>query len=229
VSDADWQAQTPCWRSCAGRGAAEALVAGAERCRVRLGYEQLQDAVLRTAAGLRALGLARGDHVAIFMGNDENWLTLFYAAATLGCVTVPVNTRFKAAELAFCLRQADCKAVFYAPRFLGIDFESMVREAAPQCPLLVYIVSVAAGLPAATPDAALGADVRPDVPLLIQFTSGTTAYPKGVLLARQHAEEQMPRRAWACAPRTATNCRPFFHVGGSTLGPVVGVRPMVTR
>ena len=229
MSDADWQAQTlgaVLAGHAAGRGAAEALVAGAERGRVRLGYAQLQDVVLRTAAGLRALGLARGDHVAIFMGNDENWLTLFYAAATLGCVTVPVNTRFKAAELAFCLRQADCKAVFYAPRFLGIDFESMVREAAPQCPLLEYIVSVAAGLPAATPDAALGADVRPDDTLLIQFTSGTTAYPKGVLLTH----DNMLRNAWAAGTRMGVraedryfNCRPFFHVGGSTLSALVAL------
>jgi fatty-acyl-CoA synthase len=229
VSDADWQAQTlgaVLAGHAAGRGAAEALVAGAERGRTRLGYAQLQDAVLRTAAGLRALGLARGDHVAIFMGNDENWLTLFYAAAKLGCVTVPVNTRFKAAELAFCLRQADCRAVFYAPRFLGIDFEAMVREAAPQCPLLEYIVSVAAGLPAATPDAALGADVRPDDPLLIQFTSGTTAYPKGVLLTH----DNMLRNAWAAGTRMGVraedryfNCRPFFHVGGSTLSALVAL------
>ena len=204
------------------RGEDEALVTDD----VRLSYAQLLADARQAAAGLRALGLARGDHVAIFMGNDARWVTLFYAAALLGCVTVPVNTRFKAGELAFCLRQADCKAVFYAPRFLGIDFESMVREAAPQCPLLEYIVSVERGLPAGTPDAALGADVCPDDPLLIQFTSGTTAYPKGVLLTH----DNMLRNAWAAGIRMGVraedryfNCRPFFHVGGSTLSALVSL------
>src|SRR2546430_4126619 len=63
---------------------------------------------------------------------DENWLALFYGAALLGAVTVPVNTRFKAAEIDFCLKQADCKALFYVERFLKIDFGAMVREIRPR-------------------------------------------------------------------------------------------------
>ena len=220
-----WQAQTLGQVLAAHahtRAGSEALVTDTARG----SYAQLHAEALRTAAGLHALGLRRGDHVGIFMGNDEKWIALFYGAAILGCVTVPVNTRFKAAELAFCLRQADCKAVFYARRFLGIDFESMVREAAPQCPLLERIVPVDAGLPAATIDAGIGADVRPDDPLLIQFTSGTTAYPKGVLLTH----DNMLRNAWAAGSRIGVrpddryfNCRPFFHVGGSTLSALVSL------
>ena len=61
------------------------------------------------------------------MGNDEHWLSLFYGAALIGAVTVPVNTRFKAAEIEFCLKQADCKLLFYVERFLNIDFGAMVR------------------------------------------------------------------------------------------------------
>jgi len=225
ASALDWKARTlgeVLAEHALTRGDAEALVTGD----VRLSFAGLHAAVIRTAAGLQALGLKRGDHVGIFMGNDEKWLTLFYAAATLGCVTVPVNTRFKSAELAFCLRQADCRAVFYAPRFLGIDFESMVREAAPQCPLLEWIVSVDTGLPAATPDASLGAGVHADDPLLIQFTSGTTAYPKGVLLTH----DGMLRNAYGAGLRMGVqpedryfNCRPFFHVGGSTLSALVSL------
>ena len=64
-------------------------------------------------ARMQALGIGRGDHVGILMGNDEKWLALFYGAALIGAVTVPVNTRFKAAEIDFCLKQADCKALFY--------------------------------------------------------------------------------------------------------------------
>ena len=100
------------------RGDAEALVTAT----ARWSYRAQHDAVRRTAKAMHALGVRRGDFVGILMGNDENWVSLFYAAAMLGAVTVPVNTRFKSAELAFCLRQADVKALFMADRFLNIDF-----------------------------------------------------------------------------------------------------------
>ena len=93
-----WQASTlgeVLARQAAGRGASEALVTD----HARLTYAQLFDQARQVAAGLRAMGLAKGDHVAILMGNDAAWIQLFYGAAMLGCVTVPVNTRFKAAEL----------------------------------------------------------------------------------------------------------------------------------
>ena len=214
-----WQASTlgeVLARQASGRGAAEALVTD----QTRLNYAQLFDQARQVAAGLRAMGLAKGDHVAILMGNDAAWVQLFYGAAMLGCVTVPVNTRFKAAELQFCLEQADCKALFYTGRFLSIDYAAMVAEVQPRLPKLAYAVNVDAGLPRGTPDATLGADATPDDPLLIQFTSGTTAYPKGVVLTH----DNMLRNAWAAGSRFGVrpedryyNCRPFFHVGGSTL------------
>ena len=104
-----WSAQTLAQvlsRHASERPEAEALVTA----ETRLTYAQLDAAVRKVAAGLRGLGLGKGDHVALLMGNDEKWLVLFYAAASIGAVTVPVNTRFKASELAFCLKQADCKA-----------------------------------------------------------------------------------------------------------------------
>src|SRR5689334_9453231 len=99
----------------------EALVIGDER----LTYGELRDRVAEMAEGLRALGVKRGDHVAVCMGNCVEWVVFFYAAAETGAVTVPVNTRFKADELAYCLRQADVKLVFIADRFLNIDSIAM--------------------------------------------------------------------------------------------------------
>ena len=142
---------------------------------------------------------------------------------------MPVNTRFKAAELEFCLKQADCKALFYAPKFLNNDYAAMVREVESRLPLLKHKVVLARHRGAASPRRsrqALHARVKPDDLLLIQFTSGTTAYPKGVMLTH----DSMLRNAWAAGARMGVkaedryfNCRPFFHVGGSTLSALVSL------
>src|SRR6267143_1041769 len=146
-------------------------------------------------------------------------LALFYGAALIGAVTVPVNTRFKAAEVAFCLQQADCKALFYVPRFLNIDFGAMVRETG---------FARAFDITRALPEWSMGdlRSVSPGETLLIQFTSGTTAYPKGAMLTH----DSMLRDAWAAGTRVGItpedryfNCRPFFHVAGSTLSALMAL------
>src|SRR3954467_11457631 len=122
-----WQAQTLgelLERQARERGDADALVTS----NGRFSFQDLLEKAKAAAGGMQALGIRRGDHGGILMGNDERWLSLFYGAALIGAVTVPVNTRFKAAEIDFCLKQAECKALFYVPRFLNIDFEKMVRE-----------------------------------------------------------------------------------------------------
>src|SRR5690606_27761972 len=91
----------------------------------RLTYGHLSSLAKQAAGAMQAMGLKHGDHVGVLMGNDEKWLALFYGAALIGAVTVPVNTRFKAPEIDFCLKQSGCKALFYVERFLNIDFGSM--------------------------------------------------------------------------------------------------------
>jgi len=146
------------------RGNSEALVTPASR----LTFQELFSKAKETAGGLQALGLGHGDHVGILMGNDENWLSLFYGAALIGAVTVPVNTRFKKAELEFCLKQADCKALFYVERFMKQDFGAMVGEINPP---RAFDVS-SKGLPSGKLEKQT---VSAQDTLLIQFTSGTTA------------------------------------------------------
>ena len=94
----------------------------------RFTYGKLTEKAKQAAGSLQALGIRKGDHVGILMGNGEDWLSLFYGAAMIGAVTVPVNTRFKTAEIDFCLKQAQCKLLVYTERFLNIDFGAMVRE-----------------------------------------------------------------------------------------------------
>jgi fatty-acyl-CoA synthase len=183
----------------------------------RLTYKELKQKSGQSAGALQALGIGKGDRVGILMPNGEQWLSLFYGAALIGAVTVPVNTRFKAAEIDFCLKQSGAKALFYVDRFLNIDFGTMVREIG--FGLAVEVSNLGKGK--YTP-----VKVQPDDLLLIQFTSGTTAYPKGVMLTH----DNMLRNAWAAGTRIGVrpddryfNCRPFFHVAGSTLSALMSL------
>ena len=207
----------------------------------RLTYADLHARVTETARGLRAVGIRRGDHVAICMGNTREWVVFFYAAASVGAVTVPVNTRFKADELAYCLKQADVKLLFLVDRFLRIDFAGMLRQICPSVdsrlpdpalPKLENVVVLGTDVPKAalTFDdmIALGEtwdepdfdEVIPGDVLLMQFTSGTTSYPKGVMLTH----DNMLRNAAYVAERFDLqqgdryySARPFYHVAGTTL------------
>jgi fatty-acyl-CoA synthase len=193
---------------------AEALVTPSGR----FTYGNLLAKAEAAAGAMQAMGLRQGDRVGILMGNDEKWLALFYGAALLGAVAVPVNTRFKAAEIDFCLKQSGCKALFYVERFLHIDFGAMVREIG-----FSNAVDVSAGI---AENRFEPVSVFPDDTLLIQFTSGTTAYPKGAMLTH----DAMLRDAWAAGTRIGIraddryfNCRPFFHVAGSTLSALMAL------
>ena len=195
------------------RGDREALVTQT----ARFTYRELYSKSVETVGALQALGLKRGDHVGILMGNDEKWLSLFYGAALAGMVTVPVNTRFKAAEIEFCVTQADCKALFYVERFLKQDFGSMVSG------LDLQKIEVSGKMPEGKflEEKTSSSDV-----LLIQFTSGTTAYPKGAMLTH----DNMLRDALAAGTRIGIrpedryfNCRPFFHVAGTTLSALMSL------
>jgi len=195
------------------RGAQEALVTQSGP----FTYRQLFNKAKEAAGSLLALGIRKGDHVGVLMGNGEQWLSLFYGAALIGAVTVPVNTRFKSAEIAFCLKQADCKLLVYTERFLNIDFGSMVQESGFKNAVRVQ------DLPEGPYQSQ---SVRPQDILLIQFTSGTTAYPKGAMLTH----DNMLRNAWAAGTRVGIraddryfNCRPFFHVAGTTLSALMSL------
>ena len=192
----------------------EALVTVA----VRYSYKDLLEKARQAAGAMQALGIGKGDRVAILMPNGEQWLALFYGAALIGAVTVPVNTRFKAAEIDFCLKQSGAKALFFISSFLNINYARMIEEIGFEFALDISARELKGKF---TP-----VEVRPEDLLLIQFTSGTTAYPKGVMLTH----DSMLRNAWAAGTRIGVraqdryfNCRPFFHVGGSTLSALMSL------
>ena len=215
-------------------------------------WRSLADKVDRTAAALWRAGVRKGDHVAIMLGNSVQWLQTFFACARLGAVTVPINTRFKTEELAFCLKQADIKTIVMTGRFLGIDFGALLEEVEPALAtalpgrvlpgLTQALMFGTATVPAGARDFdrliaeveasdieacyAQCGDVGPDDTLLIQYTSGTTSFPKGVMLSH----DNMLSDASAVALRMGVDAsdryfsiRPFFHVAGSTLSILVSL------
>lgn len=230
----------------ARNGSTEALVTDAGR----ITYAALGADVRRAADRMAAAGVGRGHHVGLLLGNSIEWATLCYAAASIGAITVPLNTRFRADELRFCLNQARVETLFFARRFLKADFLDLIQKIEP---------AVATGLPGSvlphlrravmlgdeaapagvtpfrtfmegTPDArrydAAGhgeehrESASPDDTLLIQYTSGTTAFPKGVMLSHRN----MLQMAAAVSARIGVrpddryfSIRPFAHVGGSTM------------
>jgi fatty-acyl-CoA synthase len=222
----------------------EAVVVGD----ARLTYAELWAQARVAAANLKRLGLRRGDHMAICMGNSAEWLTLLYAAATLGAVTVPVNTRFKADELRYCLEQADVKLLAMADRFLKVDFIDMLRQICPgidaklpdaALPLLRTLIVQGGDVPASAhrfgelqqsvaklPEAH-SENVQIDDVALIQYTSGSTSFPKGAMLT--HAN--MVQDAWHVSRRLGLrpgdryfSARPLFHVAGTTLSALTALQ-----
>lgn len=224
----------------------EAIVAGEQRRT----YSQLRDDVGKVAASLHSLGVAPGDHVGLCLGNGADWVATFVAIGSLGAVAVPVNTRFRADEMEFALRQSRVKCLFIADKFLNTDLVSLLRSFCPEIdsglpgeslPSLRSVVVLGervpdgcipwadflhAGAGPAPQPAATPADT-----LLIQYTSGTTAYPKGVLLTHQSMCANgffAGTRIGLRAADRMHSARPFFHVAGTTLSILATMQHVAT-
>ncbi|TDR92923.1 AMP-binding protein [Enterovirga rhinocerotis] len=215
----------------------------------RITYRDLQDRVGLVRSALQALGVRRGDHVAICMGNGIRWIELFFAAGSLGAVTVPINTRLLPDEIRYALRQSRARFLFVASRVIKVDFLAILREVCPAVddrlpddalPDLETVI-VAGG---EAPPGALGWDafmdgggaaVEPtasaDDTLLIQYTSGTTAFPKGAMLSHRSMLANAFCAGIRVGFRTADryhSARPFFHVSGSTLSVLAALQHAAT-
>lgn len=218
----------------------------------RLTYRQLIAEADQVAKALLALGLEHGDHVGLLRGNSVTWAVHWYAAASIGLVSVPMNTRFRVEELSYGLAHEEVRALLCVDRFLDkIDFIGMLREVEPgldsqlpgsRLPLLHTLVVEGEQVPRGAlaypaflaageriSDAALAtarAAVHPDDTLLIQLTSGTTSHPKGVMLS--HASmlgvaQSVAERIGVLPSDRYYSPRPFYHVSGSTMSLLVAL------
>jgi fatty-acyl-CoA synthase len=159
-------------------------------------YRQLDDDVNTLALSLLARGMAKGDRVGIWSPNTAEWVIVQYATAKIGVILVNVNPAYRAHELTYVLNQSGVSLLVTAPATERSDYPAMAEAARRECPDLSDVAVVGtegwASLLAAgetlTPDrlaertAALGADE----PINIQYTSGTTGFPKGATLSHHN-------------------------------------------
>ena len=217
---------------------------------LRWTYRQFDERVNRLAKGLLAIGIRKGDPIGIWAKNVPDWLTFQFACAKTGAVLVTVNTAYKAEELDYVLRQSDLKLLGLIDGFRDVDYLQIINQLVPELkehprghlrspayPHLKFACYVGQekhrGL-YTTAELMLLGDHQPDALLAeaqaaigchdvvnMQYTSGTTGFPKGVMLTHHN----LLNNGWSIGHRqrfTAADklCLqvPLFHCFGVTLG-----------
>ncbi|MCZ4344246.1 AMP-binding protein [Sphingomonadaceae bacterium G21617-S1] len=167
---------------------------------VRWTWGQLDAEVDSVATGLLDRGVAKGDRVGIWAPNGAEWTVLQFATARIGAILVTLNPAYRTSEIEYALNKVGCTFLVTVPSFKTSNYIAMLRDiGAQQLPQLRRIVAL--GIDAhdgfepwaalrATPDpvrlAAAEAALMPDDPINIQFTSGTTGFPKGATLTHRN-------------------------------------------
>jgi len=169
---------------------------------IRLTYAQFLAAVEEVARGLLALGVEPGERVGIWSPNNAEWVTLQYATAKVGAIMVNVNPAYRTSELAYALGQSGVSTLVLAARFRQADYLDMLDRVAGELPALHRRVVLGPD----TPAGAMGWDdlrqagarvpvdrlrerealLQFDDPINIQYTSGTTGFPKGATLSHHN-------------------------------------------
>ena len=178
---------------------------------VRWTYSELKNEVDDFAAGLLALGLEPGDRIGIWSPNNSEWVVTQYATAKAGLILVNINPAYRVAELEYALNKVTCKALVLATQFKSSDYMGMLKEIAPEIslcepgnlkskrlPNLQAVIKIGGSIErgfiefqevagkASEKDKDRIKDLTNilqfDDPINIQFTSGTTGFPKGATL-----------------------------------------------
>jgi fatty-acyl-CoA synthase len=214
-------------RTVAAHGGREALVEVATGRRWT--YAELDADVDAVGVGLRKAGIARGDRVGIWAPNCAEWTIVQYAAAKIGAVLVNINPAYRTHELAYALNQSGVRLLVAAESFKTSDYRAMVEEVSGSCDALVRtvylrtqewdaLVESGRGEPLA---AHVDEPLSPDDPINIQYTSGTTGFPKGATLSHRNILNNgffttetihLTERDRLCIPV------PFYHCFGMVMG-----------
>jgi fatty-acyl-CoA synthase len=227
----------------------EALVSTFENR--RLTYTQFLDEVNRLARALMALGVQNGERVGIWSTNCLAWVLTQFATAKIGAVLVNINPAYRPYELEFCLRQSECNYLITGERFKDADYVPMLRELIPELamadgkadlssdkfpqlrrivflgenrqPGLLHWTDLMAESDQVSPSALAGrqASLGFDDIINLQYTSGTTGFPKGAMLTHHNIlnngfwvgeRMRLTHQDRLCIPV------PFYHCFGMVLG-----------
>ncbi|MDQ0285522.1 fatty-acyl-CoA synthase [Desulfofundulus luciae] len=217
---------------------------------LRYTYQQFRELCDRVARGLMALGIKRGEHIALWATNIPQWVVLQFASAKIGAVLVTVNTNYKVRELEYLLRQSDATTLLLINGTKESNYIEMLHELCPELnhclpgrlnakkfPMLRNVVFIGdeehpgmytweqvLGMAEAISEqelAARQASLDPDDVINMQYTSGTTGFPKGVMLT--HRNLVMNAKSVAECLNFSPRDRlcipvPFFHCFGCVLG-----------
>src|SRR5712691_2430466 len=209
-------------------GTADALVVRHQNYRAT--YAELWDQTSRAARGLLARGIKTGDRVGIWSPNRAEWVVLQYATARIGAILVNINPAYKTAELSYVLQQSGISLLLLAKAFRTSDYVSMLDEVRDGCPDLRQSIvldderdSLLADASRVSEDelSSIENSLQFDDAINIQYTSGTTGFPKGATLSHHNILNNgffigealhLSERDRVCIPV------PFYHCFGMVLG-----------
>jgi len=166
---------------------------------------------------------AKGDHIACWAHNIPEWVLLEYGCALAGMVIVTVNPAYRAEEAQYVLSQSKSAGLFVVPDFRGNPMLSVAEDIQPECPDLREIIRFdqwADFLATGDPNTELPI-VDPGDPVMLQYTSGTTGFPKGAFLHHRGLHNNAHHfldRMGVVDGAVYVNTMPLFHTGGSAMG-----------
>lgn len=198
-----------------------------------LTFARWHESTLIAAAALAGEGVRAGDRIALLSPGGPVWPVLQTACSHLGAVLVPINVRYRLDELSFVLAQAKPRVIVTVERIRDVSYAELIARSIPAglSPSIVLVSRPDLPLDLPADDSSwgrfLGNGARspvpprasdPDDPVLLQFTSGTTSFPKGALLSSRAtllATWYLGQRMGVTAEDRFFSTQPFYHVGGS--------------
>ena len=174
-------------------GDRDALVVRSQNYRAT--YRQLWDSTTVLARALLASGVRQGDRVGIWAPNQFEWVLTQFATARIGAILVNINPAYKTSELQYALVQSGTSLLIHAKAFRTSDYVQMVEDVRPSCPTLRESVTIDTGWMSLLERAHASSDreleeresiLQFDDPINIQYTSGTTGFPKGATLSHHN-------------------------------------------